>query len=47
MVAESLNGEIAMVFAPEGLSWALSIPMIPMANLVTQTREPEPLVLRN
>ncbi len=44
MVAESLNGEIAMVFAPEGLSWALSIPM---ANLVTQTREPEPLVLRN
>jgi two-component sensor histidine kinase len=44
MVAESLNGEIAMVFAPEGLNWALSIPM---ANLVTQTRETEPLVLRN
>jgi len=36
MVAESLDGEIAMEFAPRGLRWSLSIPT---KNLVRTTRD--------
>jgi PAS domain S-box-containing protein len=35
MVADALDGEIAMVFAPEGLHWTLSIPA---KNIVSEMR---------
>jgi two-component sensor histidine kinase len=36
MVADALDGEIAMHFPPQGLSWTLCIPA---KNLVPGTRE--------
>jgi two-component system CheB/CheR fusion protein len=39
LVTKSLNGEVALDFAPEGLSWKLSIP--------TTTIVTEPVIARN
>ena len=39
LVTKSLNGEVALDFAPEGLNWKLSIPT---TNIVT-----EPVIARN
>ena len=37
MVAQSVNGEVAMTFAPQGLSWTLSMPA---TNIVSAIRPP-------
>jgi two-component sensor histidine kinase/PAS domain-containing protein len=44
LVAQSVNGEVAMKFEPQGLSWSLSMPE---TNLVSETRESTKLPLQN